>query len=103
LLLLGFYEITWNPRGRLHEWHLNGVFRLKGTNFALFSTMMGDAFKSPVKLRVSRAGHLARRLRMRREPQRARGLGWIEPEFLPPSGFIAVAMELAMMSSVAER
>jgi len=44
----------------LHEWNLNGVFRLKGTNFALekFSTMTGGAFllsqKSPVKLRVSR-------------------------------------------------
>src|SRR5262249_18583226 len=38
------------------------------------------------------------RLRVRREPQRAGGPGRIEPEFLPPSGFIAVTMQLAMMS-----
>ena len=35
---------------------------------------------------------------MRREPQRACGLVRIEPEFLPPPGFITVTMQLAMMS-----
>jgi hypothetical protein len=42
---------------------------------------------------------LDRRLRLRvcREPQRAGGPGRIEPEFLPPPGFIAVKMQLAMM------
>ena len=35
---------------------------------------------------------------MRGEPQRAGGPGRIEPAFLPPSGFITVTMELAMMS-----
>ena len=38
------------------------------------------------------------RLRVRGEPQRACGTGRIEPEFLPPPGFITVAMQLAMMS-----
>jgi hypothetical protein len=39
------------------------------------------------------------RLRVRRQPQRAGGTGRIEPEFLPPSGFVAVTMEFAMMRS----
>jgi hypothetical protein len=34
-LLVWLYEITWNKRGRLHEWNLNSAFRLKGTNFGL--------------------------------------------------------------------
>src|SRR5215469_1055280 len=38
------------------------------------------------------------RLWVRREPQRPRGLGRIEPEFLPPAGFVPVAMKLTMMS-----
>jgi hypothetical protein len=37
------------------------------------------------------------RLRMRHEPQRAGGPGRIEPEFLPPPGFITVTMDLAMI------
>jgi hypothetical protein len=37
-------------------------------------------------------------LRMGFKPQRAGGTGGIEPEFLPPSGFIAVTMEFTMMS-----
>jgi len=31
------------------------------------------------------------------EPQRAGGNGWIKPDFLPPRGFIAAAVHLAMM------
>ena len=38
------------------------------------------------------------RLRVCREPQRACGARRIEPEFLPPSSFITVTVELAMMS-----
>ena len=38
------------------------------------------------------------RLRVCREPQRACGAGRIELEFLPPSSFITVTVELAMMS-----
>ena len=36
-------------------------------------------------------------LRMRGEPQRACSTSRIEPELLPPSGFVTVMMELAMM------
>jgi hypothetical protein len=39
-----------------------------------------------------------RRLRVSREPQCAGGTGRIEPVFLPPARFIAVTMQLAMMS-----
>jgi hypothetical protein len=35
---------------------------------------------------------------MRREPQRASGAPRVKPEFLPTPGFIAVTMQLAMMS-----
>ena len=35
---------------------------------------------------------------MRGEPQRAGGTSRIESEFLPPSGFIAVTMNFAMIS-----
>ena len=35
---------------------------------------------------------------MRGEPQRTAGACRIEPEFLPPSGFITVTMNFAMMS-----
>lgn len=35
---------------------------------------------------------------MRREPQRVCSPVGIEPEFLPPPGFIALTMEFAMMS-----
>ena len=31
------------------------------------------------------------------EPERSRSAGRIEPEFLPPPGFITMTMELAMM------
>ena|ERR1700730_188755 len=36
---------------------------------------------------------------MRFKPQRSRGTGRIEAELLPPRGFIAVTMQLAMMST----
>lgn len=40
-----------------------------------------------------------RRQRMRLQPQRAGGAGRIDPGLLPPSGFVATAMDLTVMTA----
>jgi hypothetical protein len=52
----------------------------------------------PLSVQLPMAPPLRQRVRVRREPEGSRGIRRIEAKFLPPPGFIAVTMELAVMS-----
>ena len=52
----------------------------------------------PLVSAVAYGSPLRQRVRVRREPEGSRGIRRIEAKFLPPPGFIAVTMELAVMS-----